>query len=109
MYENGKQMNRYANKMIHKRKLKDKFRNDWFRRPCASWEDYAAHRDEYFDDLRYWRISYDSGVRKFASDCSNSRLRSEYKNELAHVDYEDMYAPQHADYRKHFDYWWTIW
>ena len=108
MYENGKQMNRYANKMIHKQKIKNKYRRDWFRRPCASWEDFSAHRYEW-DDLRYWRISYDTGSRRFASDCSNSKLRAEFKEELAHMEYEEMYAPQKGNYKKHFDYWWTIW
>ena len=72
-----------------------------------SWEDYVAHADE-DDDLEYWKVWYLSGARKFASDCSNSKLRSTFKDELAHADYEDICSLHHSQYKKYFDYWWTI-
>lgn len=109
MYENGKQMNRYANKMIHKRKQKKKYTRSYFRGyRGASWEDYCAHAEEW-DDLEYWKEWYLSGSRKFASECTNSKLRSCLKNDLSHMDYEEMYAPQHGEYKKFFDYAWTVW
>ena len=109
MYENGKQINHYANKMIHKRNQKNKYRRDWFRGlRCSSWEDYVAHAKEW-DDLKYWKEFYLSDLRKCASDFTNSKLRTEFRNELANCDYEDMIAPQHSDYKKYFDYALFIW
>lgn len=102
-------MNRYANKMIHKRKQKKKYMRSYFRGyRGASWEDYCAHAEEW-DDLEYWKEWYLSGSRKFASECTNSKLRSCLKNDLSHMDYEEMYAPQHGEYKKFFDYAWTVW
>lgn len=109
MYENGRQVNRYAAKMIHKKKLKKLYRRYWWGRGLKgnSWEDYVAHADE-DDDLEYWKVWYLSGARKFASDCSNSKLRSMFKNELSYDDYDDMTSLHHSQYKKYFDYWWTI-
>lgn len=109
MYENGKQINHYASKMIHKRKQKNKYRRSYFGGYiCASWEDYAAHAYE-FNDLKYWREWYLSGPRQFARDCTNQKLRSSFREEISKEDYEDMYAPQNGEYRKFFDYAWTVW
>ena len=109
MYENGKQMNRYANKMIHKRKLKDIYRRNWRGDPrAASWEDFVSHADEW-DDLRYWREWYLSGPRKFAKGCTNKALRSGFPEEFSQEDLEDLYAPQHGEYKKSFDYMWSVW
>ena len=106
MYENGKQINHYANKMIHKRHQKNKYRRNWIGDlRYASWEDYLAHED----DLKYWKEWYLSGPRKFASDCTNSKIRAGFRSDLANEDYEDMYAPQHSDYKKYFDYAWSVW
>lgn len=109
MYENGKQINHYANKMIHKRKLKDKYCRSWIGNPrCASWEDYFAHADDW-DDLKYWKEWYLSGPRRFAKCCTNSALRSGFREEFSQEDLEDLYAPQHGEYRKSFDYMWSVW
>lgn len=109
VYENGKQINHYANKMIHKRKLKDKYRRSWIGNPrCASWEDYFAHADDW-DDLKYWKEWYLSGSRRFAKCCTNSALRSGFREEFSHEDYENMYAPQNSEYKRLFDYMWSVW
>ena len=88
MYENGRQVNRYEAKMIHKRKQKRLYRRYFWGRGLKgnSWEDYVAHADE--DD--------------------NSKLRSMFKDEYAHADYEDICSLHHSQYKKYFDYWWTI-
>ncbi len=110
MYENGKQLNRYANKMIHKRKQKDNCRRKWFGGlSCSSWEDYKAHAWEHNNSLEYWKTYYLSGPRKFARDQTNSALRRKFRDEFASDDYENMYAPQCAEYQKFFDYAYSIW
>ena len=109
MYENGVQLNRYANKMIHQRKMKYAFLNKtygWM--PGVSWEEYMARKKEQ-DSEEYWKIWDVSRRRAFASRCSRRKIRSEYRQALAHMDLEDMYVPQHSEYKKIYDYWWTIW
>ena len=107
MYNGGRRVNRYAAKMKHRRVMRDRYMNYPYGGQHTSWNDYVAHKRDY-DDLAYWRSYYFSGVRKFASDCSNSRLRREFRDEVLKGDYENMYAPQGGNYRKHFDYWWTV-
>ena len=108
MYENGRQVNRYANKMKHKRVLKNRYRRLWFRGyTAASWEDYVAHAKEW-DRLEYWTTYYLSGVKDFSRDRTNGNLRTTFREEKARGDYEAMHAPQHGEYRKYFDYWWTV-
>lgn len=108
MYENGRQLNRYAAKMIHKKRQKRNYTRNFlggFR--CKSWEDYVAHANKR-DDLRYWRQWYLSNVRRFASEYSNSVIRSQFRTEKQCDNYEEMYAPQYSHYKKYFDYWWTV-
>ena len=109
MYENGVQLNRYANKMVHQRKMKYAFLNKTFGwMPGVSWEEYMARKKEQ-DSEEYWKIWDVSRRRAFASRCSRRKIRSEYRQALVHMDLEDMYAPQHSEYKKIYDYWWTIW
>lgn len=108
MYENGKQANRYANKMKHKQIQKNRYRRKYLHGyRAASWEDYKAHADEW-DNLEYWRGYYLSGVKDFARGCTNGILRARFREEAAHGNYDDMFAPQYASYKKFFDYWWTV-
>lgn len=109
MYENGKQVNQHANKMIHKRRQKNQYRRKYVRGlRCASWEDYKAHADEW-DNLKYWKEYYLSGARSFARGQTNSKLRRKFRDDAASCDYEEMYAPQHSEYQKSFDYAWSVW
>ena len=109
VYENGKRMNHYANKMIHKRRQKNHFLTKGFPGVCsASWADYKAHADD-FDSLKYWKVYYLSGLRKFARTQTNRVLRARLRSDIAAADYNNMHAPQHAEYQKSFDYLWTIW
>lgn len=105
MYDNGRNLNRYHAKRFGKRKMQRRHMRSWG--DHTSWRDYVAHKPER-DDLEYWRAYYFSGRRAFASDCTNRKLRAEFRAEKAVGDYENMYAPQGANYRKHFDYWWTV-
>lgn len=91
MYENGKQVNRYAAKMIHnlcRRKYVGGIRG-------SSWEDYVAHLGEW-DSPKY----YLSGPKGFAKRQTNRVLRSRLRKE--------DHLPQGAEYRKYFDYWWEV-
>lgn len=107
MYQNGKQLNRYAAKMIHKKRMKDRYMNYPYGGLHTSWADYVAHAS-LWDDLEYWRYYDLSGVRAYASLCSKRVLRNKFRTEIAAIDFEDMYAPQHGNFKKHFDYWWAV-
>lgn len=109
MYENGRQMNRYANKMIHKRKQKNLYRRLWFGGfQASSWEDYAAHaRDS--DPLKYWKTYYLSGPKRYAKQQTNNIARARFREDVSSTEYEDMYAPQRAEYQRFFDFCWTVW
>ena len=97
MYENGKRVNGYHRKKIHKRILKKKHRI-WY-------ADY--HTDNTNADKEYWKQFYLTGPRKVAKDCTNRKIRRTY-NKYNMLNTEDMARPTNAMYRKYFDYWWTI-
>ena len=83
-YENGKKINRYFNqqKGIQKSKCKAN-----------------SYYDFYWDKERYWKFCYLSGCRKFAKRQTNRKIRNNKNLELTNP----------SDYRKVFDYDWTIW
>ena len=109
MYENGRKVNHYAAKMIHKKRQKNLSRRKWAGGfACSSWEDYVAHVHQYWS-LDYWKTHYFSGPKKYAKDQTNSILRAKFRRENANADYESMYAPQHSEYQKYFDYAWSVW
>ena len=107
MYENGRQINRYANKMIHKRKMKRKFLEGGYI-SYAGWDSYVAHSNER-TWLEYWKYYYISGTREFARRCTRRKIRAGFRQDLARLDVEDMFAPQRGQYKKFFDYAWTVW
>ena len=108
MYQNGKQLNRYAAKMIHKQTMKRQYLNKvWGFGLGQSWEDYAAHcSDPWY--LRYWKLWDFTGSRAVARWCSNKKLRAEFREDAARADWDNIYAPQCGNYTKHVDYWWTV-
>ena len=109
MYENGKQVNRHANKMKHKQNQKYVFLsgNPFPRAPGVSWKDYISHKKDHQSN-KYWKIGYSSEIRSYASRMTSHKLRTEFRNDKAHLDEEDLYAPQHSEYKKNFDYKGTI-
>lgn len=115
MYENGKRVNGYHRKMLHKRAMKDKYVKTWFYGHISglSWEEflkYIRSRDWYSeDDLHYWRTFYLSGCRSYAKYCTARKIRSVTKQAVTKQDYDDILNIDRGMYRKYFDYDWTIW
>lgn len=116
-------LNRYAAKRRHKRKLKKNYaerfgRYAWpglleaeMRREAAEKADtywYRKHppRNGGFE---YWGSYSVSGRRKFAKNQTNRVLRQAFRNETANREAEDIRAMRGADYRKNYDYNWTVW
>lgn len=118
MYRNRYQARGYAKKLKHKRYVKNRFgrrgNTAYGYYGFASWEDYIANRDKYFDEpddkvpwsLRYWKRYYFSGRRKFAKRYTNRVIR--VRNRVIPVTEEEL-TSRGATYRKEFDYNWTIW
>ena len=105
MYQNGARIKGYLKTRQHKRKLKDKqYRSAWR-------DDYLSYRN-----WPYWKQLYISGVKKYANDYTEEALRSEFRN-VKHIilyaidedELDDVVYYDGADYRKCFDYEWTIW
>ena len=107
MYENGKQINHYANKMIHKKKMKQGFLHGPYRWQHTTWEDFTAHLGPY-DTTDYWKTCYLSGVRAYAAYKCKRKIRADFRRDAVKKYYSQMYAPQHGEYKKIADYWWII-
>ena len=116
--------NRYANKRKHKRKLKQRHammcdgartnldlvrqRYQDERDTFPWWEKHHPRNGGY----EYWSQFYLSGPRQYAKECTNSVIRSRYRDILRSIDddnMDDIQAFQGSDYEKMFDFWWTIW
>lgn len=92
-------MNRYERKMEHKRTMK--------RRRLIE----AGFEERFLRGDKYWKEFYLSGRKGLAKDESNRRVRAVYRELLAVLadGGEDVPALQRAEYRKIYDYWWTVW
>ena len=106
MYENGVRVVGYQRKMLHKRKLKKKATLNLYSVYGGSYEDMKVHSKWW--DGKYWKRYYVSGVRQFARFCSERKIRTKYRDAINVDDFEELYAPQHSDYQKEFDFWWTV-
>lgn len=109
MHHNRNSIKGYKRKIAHKNRLKRDFARRggscyWFG-GYASWEDYVANHGE-FDSLNYWRRGYFSGSRKFAKRSTNRVIRAKEK-QLLRTEDSDI-ALKGGEYRKAFDYGWTV-
>ena len=113
-----RKMNRHEQMRRHKRKMKKRF-GLWF-------DGYATNiklvedRNKSFcrfrstppnDGFEYWKTFYLSGLRKFAKQCSEGVIRAQYRNMLSKIDADDMEdipALCGSEYKRVFDYDWTI-
>ena len=106
-YENGKQVNRYANIKDHKRKLRKRF-SRWVFFSKENYEQEQDRVDEAFDNLygvsekeqkrrdsgwkpwhkRYWRLKNDD-CKKNLKHYQHRATRRYYKNQLDKADVED--------------------
>ena len=103
MYENGRQVNRYAAKQIHRDKVKRKFTPYWF----SSYEAYVAFwEDDKIPNSSSYQRAIDSGWvpwhrrwwnghgsqfpwKKHLKEDAHIKARAHYRQELAHYDIEE--------------------
>lgn len=106
-YENGKQINQYANMKTHKEKLRKRF-SKWVFDSHENYEQACDKLQEAHDNLygisqreqrrrnsgykpyyrRYWRMKDDDG-KKNAKHFQHRAMRSYYRKQLSNVDVEE--------------------
>lgn len=103
---------RYHRKKIHKRRLRKQHAELWLG-GGSTWSDMKIR---YQDDvpiqrnaMAYWRNYTLSGPRAFAKRCTNRKIRTDGRMIARCADEESAYAPQRGNYRRVFDYDWTVW
>ena len=121
MYENGRKLNRHARKRKHKQAMKERYAKKFFlMRSKCDWntlkivfEDYIPYKSRH--PLDYWKEYHISGARRYAKDETNNKVRSDWRADasralsLYDIDDDETYVLRNSDYRKTFDYFWTVW
>lgn len=115
-------LNRHAAVRLHKRKLKKKFAHCAFRHYWTNlklMEEHYKDKGNHFEwwdkhhprnnGFNYWQYDDISGRRKFAKKQTNKTIRAKHRGLMANMDPEEVVADRGNDYRKEFDYNWTIW
>lgn len=108
MYENGYQVNRYANKCRHKRKQKQltMLRNHSYENPDTAYNKWSTHyTDTWCEPPHYWKVLYLSNPRKYSRKMTSKQVRCIYKEMLLH---NDPYLFNGGLYKKTFDYEWEV-
>lgn len=115
MYNNGKKVNGYARKQLHKNKMKKRYCKKFYYCSGAetTWNELVAKYENYPDwngrtCLDYWRDWFISGKRKDAKRFTSHKIRASFRREIVREDFEDITNLTNSDYRKYFDYWWYI-
>ncbi len=122
MYENGRRVNGYQRKRLHKRKVKKSYAKTWYYGDGEYAWNYLViqYKDEprskWGHPLDYWKEISLSGPRAHAKKQTNKALRREFKNHESKIvlaEFEDSmeHLPRLAngDYRRYYDYSWTVW
>lgn len=116
MYENGKRVNNYSKKRLHKQKMKNHFAKIWFWGSAEmSYNTIERFYNRRFpgESIDYWKRWYFSGKRRLAKDNTNRKLRQlgrEHCQKAKIADIEEMARlPQGSEYQKYFDYGWEVW
>ena len=113
-------INRHALLRKHKKKLKQRYGHGLYNGHRTNLrlhedecrENYGNRANARNGGYEYWQSVYLTGPRKIAKDGTNSAIRSMYRDMLNTIDVEyadEIDALNNADYRKYFDYDWTIW
>lgn len=122
MYENGKRVNGYQRKRLHKRKVKQSYAKTWYYGDGQyEWNLLVLQykdepRSKWGHPLDYWKDCNLTGPRCYAKSQTNSVLRRKFNDEcrkalLEDFDdtYDDLPRVANGNYRKYYDYSWTVW
>ena len=102
--------NRYGRKCKHKDVMKRNFCASYYRAYSKNaWDRIKNQDNDTWWKKRYWLTYYLSGCRKIAKKSTNRKIRGIYRNITNAAELDILTALSNADYRKYFDYDWTIW
>lgn len=122
MYENGRRVNGYQRKRLHKRKMKKSYAKTWcWGNTETNWNSMVLmYKDEprakWGHPLDYWKEYSLSNPRTFSKKKTNRTLRRDFNNlsrKIIYSDFEDThdYLPKvsNGTYRKYYDYDYNVW
>ena len=119
MYENGMRIQGYQRKRLHKRKVKKSYaKNYLYGNKEGNWDALVImYQDmpptKWGHPLNYWKDYSLTGPRSYAKNQTNRTLRREFKNQSRRIIYDDSYDYMpyinNGNYRKYFDYDYTVW
>lgn len=123
MYENGRRVNGYFKKHIHKNKIKQRYINTWLygknrKSNLMAWPEFKAYVEKissrpiygcyYNHALKYWKQYYLTGSRKYSKRETARRARQQFREAISKcIDWNDFDGL--TPYHKNFDYSWTVW
>ena len=118
MYENGKRVNGYKRKRIHKRKMKQRHADSWFYgsgSKTMSWPEFKAYAENALANgecpesiLDYWKATYLTEARQSAKRETARRSRQQFREAVNKcADWEEFASL--PPYHRVFDYAWEIW
>ena len=118
MYENGRRVKGYQRKRLHKRKVKQAYAKGWvYGEGMTVWNKMVIqYKDEeptkWGHPLDYWKDYSRSNLRTHAKKQTNKAVRREFTNQHSKIlltDGEDFPRLTNGDYRRYYDYNWTVW
>lgn len=119
MYENGKRVKGYQKKRLHKCKVKNSYAKSYYYGDGEyTWKMLVTEykdepRSKWGHPLDYWKDFSNTEQRSLAKRNTNRALRREFNNRKNQIiiDEIDDYMPylSNADYRRYYDYAWTVW
>ena len=114
MYENGRRVNGYQRKRLHKRKIKKAYAKTWYYGDGEyAWNILVAQykdepRSKWGHPLDYWKDISISGPRSYAKKQTNKAIRRQFRNcEREMLD--EIPRLTKGYYRRYYDYAWTVW
>ena len=101
-------MNRYERLKMSKFKRKRKIANKWYYGggDNCSWDQIQLE----YPDAQYWKDWHYSRIRKYARECTEGIIRSKFRRSVLNssLDEDVGFGSARSHYRKHFDFWWTV-
>lgn len=119
MLQGGVSVNKYHRLRSNKNRMKERYAKK-YSYGCLSWRGIIIEHENdlkqghHFNDLSYWKEYYLSGRRNYSKFSTNRKIRqmnrSICQSAMQLEDAEDCGVQmRNADYRKYFDYDWTVW
>ncbi|MBE5925673.1 MAG: hypothetical protein E7270_01680 [Lachnospiraceae bacterium] len=114
MYENGRRLNQYRRKRLHKRKMKERYAKKYFWYGYGTWNEMVIRfKDEErwknWHPLDYWRehSNSDGNYYKFVKKQANRKVRRALKREMME-DHDDIPTRRGCRHKRYYDLAWEL-